>query len=283
VAEEEVGLLVALMPGAEHRLLPESRTQPRIRPTQLILHSIVGSAEGAYRYFRDGTDLESTFIVAKSGRIIQLMDTERQADANFRANVRAGSVETEDNGNPDTDPWTSAQLRSLLRIARFYHERHGVPRRQCPRWDAAGYGYHRLFSQWSSVRGKSCPGDIRVRQYRDTILPAITSGQFDDLGQGDDDQVLSAEAQRWLNAKFSDVNQRVIERTGLVYNLINTRVGDILNRLDEVGTDAAAARAAAERAVALLEQLEARVAALEARGATVDLAGLEAERSTERP
>src|SRR5512132_3206725 len=152
---QEVGRLVALMPGVEHRLLPENRTQRKIRPTQLIFHSIVGSAEGAYRYFRDGTNLESTFIVAKSGKIIQLMDTERQADANFRANVRAGSIETEDNGDPDKDPWSSAQLRSLLRIARFYHEHHGVPRRQCPRWDAAGYGYHRLFpSQWTSVKGK---------------------------------------------------------------------------------------------------------------------------------
>jgi BMFP domain-containing protein YqiC len=274
---------VALMPGVEHRLLPENRTQRKIRPTQLIFHSIVGSAEGAYRYFRDGTNLESTFIVAKSGKIIQLMDTERQADANFRANVRAGSVETEDNGDPDKDPWSSAQLRSLLRIARFYHEHHGVPRRQCPRWDAAGYGYHRLFpSQWTSVKGKSCPGDIRVRQYRDTILPAIISGRFDGPGQGDDAEVLSAEAQRWLNAKFSDVNQRVIDRTGLVYNLINTKAGDILNRLDVVGADAKAARVAAERAVALLEQLQARVAALEAQQGAIDLAGLESERSSDQ-
>jgi hypothetical protein len=220
------------------------------------------------------------------------MDTERQADANFRANVRAGSVETEDNGHPDTDPWTAAQIKSLLRIARFYHEHHGVALRQCPRWDAGGYGYHRLFaSQWSSVRGKTCPGNIRVRQYRDTLLPAITSGRFDGKtppprprppSSGGDD-VLSGEAQRWLNAKFSDVNQRVIDRTGLVYNLINIKTGEILTRLDVIGADAKAARAAAEQAVVQIEQLTARVAALETKvtgDVAIDLATLEAERSS---
>jgi hypothetical protein len=270
---------VALMPGVEHRLLPESRTQRKIRPTQLIYHSIVGSAEGAYRFFRNSSNLESTFIVAKSGKIIQLMDTERQADANYRANVRAGSVETEDNGHPDTDPWTKAQISALLRIARFYHERHGLPLRQCPAWDAAGYGYHRLFpSQWSTVRGKTCPGNIRVRQFRDTLLPAIRSGRFDGQGSssGADDDVLSADAQRWLNAKFSDVNQRVIDRTGLIYNLVNIKAGDILNRLAEVSANAAAAKDAAERAAASVEQLTARIAALEAEaGTTIDLTDAE--------
>jgi hypothetical protein len=78
------------------------------------------------------------------------------------------------------------------------------------------------------------------------------------------------------------VNQRVIDRTGLVYNLINTKAGDILNRLNVVGADAAAAKAAAEQAVALLEQLEPRITAIESRLGVIDLAALEAERSPER-
>jgi N-acetylmuramoyl-L-alanine amidase-like protein len=256
---------VALMPGVEHRLLPESQTQGRIRPTQLIFHSIVGSAEGAYGFFRTRSNLESTFIVKKSGHIIQIMDSERIADANFRANARAGSVETEDDGDPNTDPWSSAQLNSLLRIARFYHERHGVPRRQCPAWDAAGYGYHRLFpNQWSVVPGKRCPGDIRVRQYRSFILPAIVSGRFDRPGgrpaTGDDAQVLSAEAQRWLNQKFADTNERIIDRTGAVYNLVNAKTGLI----PTAAADAAAAKAAAQQAAACCAALQDRVNLLEA-------------------
>lgn len=171
--------------GGEVQLLPQSRTQSRIRPTQLIFHSIVGSAFGAVNYFRGGVGVESTFVVAKSGRIWQLMDTERRADANYRANVRAGSVETEDNGDPDSDPWTAQQLAALQWLAVQYHRVHRVPLRQCPAWDAPGIGYHRLFlAQWSTVPGKTCPGDVRVRQFHRVLLPSIVAGEELDVPYG---------------------------------------------------------------------------------------------------
>ena len=69
----------------------------------VIHHSIVGSAR-AYQYFRGSTSIESTFIVKKNGYFWQIMSLGEQADANFRANAFAGSIETEDNGNPDADP-----------------------------------------------------------------------------------------------------------------------------------------------------------------------------------
>lgn len=92
--------------GGDHKLLPEWNSQPRITPTTIIDHSIVGSALGAWYYFRDQTGLESHFIVrgapsgSQDGRIWQLMDTGRRADANFHANAFAISIETEDNGDP---------------------------------------------------------------------------------------------------------------------------------------------------------------------------------------
>lgn len=170
--------------GGERRLLPESRAQARIRPTQLIFHSIVGSAAGALNFFRGSSALESTFIVAKSGRIWQLLDTERRADANYLANDRAGSVETEDNGDPDADPWTPEQLASLHWIAMQYHRVHGVPLRQCPAWNAPGIGYHRLFREWTVVPGKTCPGDVRVRQFHQVLLPAIVRREEPDVSYG---------------------------------------------------------------------------------------------------
>ena len=60
--------------------------------------------QGAYQYFRGSTSIESTFIVKKNGYFWQIMSLGEQADANFRANAFAGSIETEDNGNPDADP-----------------------------------------------------------------------------------------------------------------------------------------------------------------------------------
>lgn len=164
--------------GGRVRLLPDNKGAPPTRPRLLIFHSIVGSAEGAYRYFRDATNLESTFIVTLGGQVWQLMDTTREADANYRANPFAVSVETEDSGNPDTEPWTAAQLDALTWIAHECHRIHGIPLRRADAWDGSGIGYHVLFGApgpWTPVR-KSCPGRVRIRQFDEVLLPRIAAG-----------------------------------------------------------------------------------------------------------
>ena len=61
--------------GGAHKLLPEWNRQPPITPTTIIDHSIVGSALGAWYFFRDRTGIESHFIVrgapseSQNGRI----------------------------------------------------------------------------------------------------------------------------------------------------------------------------------------------------------------------
>jgi hypothetical protein len=165
--------------GGSQRHLPEWQSQPRMTPTTIIDHSIVGSAEGAWLMFRDGSVLESHFIVHKDGLIWQLMDTGRQADANLHANDFAISIETEDDGDPDTQPWTRAQMESLAwlhnKLARVHPS---IPRRLCPSEAGGGLGYHTLFgapSAWTPV-AKSCPGAVRKRQWREVLLPAFISG-----------------------------------------------------------------------------------------------------------
>jgi hypothetical protein len=132
--------------GGHWRPLPESGDEPAISMRTVIHHSIVGSAEGAYQYFRGSTSIESTFIVKKNGYFWQIMSLGEQADANFRANAFAGSIETEDNGHPDTDPWTSAQIDILVWLSREIRRlRPRIARRKCRTWDDAGLGYHTLF------------------------------------------------------------------------------------------------------------------------------------------
>jgi hypothetical protein len=129
--------------GGHWRPLPDSGREPAIAMRTVIHHSIVGSAEGAFQYFAGATAIESTFIVKKSGYFWQCMSLGEQADANFRANAFAGSIETEDNGNPDTDPWTSAQLDTLVWLSREMRRlRPRIARRKCRTWDDAGIGYH---------------------------------------------------------------------------------------------------------------------------------------------
>jgi hypothetical protein len=168
---------VAICSFAEQRLLPENRTQPISEGQRLVIyHSIVGSAESAYGYFLRSTNLESHFIVRKNGGVMQLIDTARTADANYRANGFAISVETEDNGRPDSDPWTAAQLYSLARLGIWARQHH--PKIKAQRADhtrGSGYGYHTMFgapSDWTPV-AKSCPGIIRIKQFNDVLLPSL--------------------------------------------------------------------------------------------------------------
>ena len=183
--------------GGHWRPLPDSGREPAIPMRAVIHHSIVGSAEGAYQYFAGSTAIESHFIVKKNGYFWQCMSLGEQADANFRANAFAGSIETEDNGHPDTDPWTPAQLDTLVWLSlEMRRLRPRIARRKCRTWDDAGLGYHTLFPQWTNVPGKTCPGAIRKRQWASTVLPRFLTGSVEE----DDD--MTPEQARQLEAVY---------------------------------------------------------------------------------
>lgn len=171
-------------PTAEWRPLPESERQPLMVARQLILHSIVGSAAAAFNLFRGESKLESHFIVPKQGAPWQLVDTGRTADANGEANVRAISAETEDNGNPDTDPWNDNQLNQLVALALWAEAEHGIPLRRIPSPKEPGIGYHTMFGApgpWTRVRGKTCPGVVRIAQFNEVLLPRIIQARTPSL------------------------------------------------------------------------------------------------------
>lgn len=168
-------------PGARKReLQPESDAQPAIRPTQLILHSIAAPWDGErmYEYWRDSTNLESHFGCDYDGNLWQFIGTQTRADANAQANRRpdgTGAVSVESASNlQHTDPWTDAQIASFIRLGWWMHTEHDVPLRICRTWDDPGYGYHRLFAQWS-IGGTACPGNARVAQFRTEIFPGIVA------------------------------------------------------------------------------------------------------------
>ncbi|OPC79929.1 hypothetical protein B4N89_02300 [Embleya scabrispora] len=167
--------------GATKReLQPESDSQPAIRPTQLIFHSIAApwTNQRMYEYWRDSTNLDSHFGCQYDGGLMQFIGTETRADANASANRRAdgtGAVSCESASNLEhTDPWTDAQIASLIRLGVWLHERHGLPLRICRTWDDPGYGYHRMFPEWS-LGGTACPGDARVKQFREVLFPGIVA------------------------------------------------------------------------------------------------------------
>ncbi|MFJ9885925.1 N-acetylmuramoyl-L-alanine amidase [Streptomyces sp. NPDC091287] len=173
---------MAWYPGAKKmELQPESDAQAAIRPTQLILHSIVANwtARRTYEFWRDSTNLESHFGIGYGARdIAQYIGTETRADANAGANRRSDgtgaiSVETASNSKA-SDPWNAAQVEELIKLGVWAHQRHGIPLRICRTSGDPGFGYHSMFAAWSTS-GTACPGKARIKQFREAVFPAIVA------------------------------------------------------------------------------------------------------------
>lgn len=209
---------MAFLPGATQWLLPENWTEPTIQVRGLVFHSIVGTVGGAYQKFKNGSSLESTFLLRKNGEIIQLVNSDKQADAQYLGNAWYGSVETEDNGHPDTDPWTDAQLESLVEIASFYHHVHRVPLQRVPYNGGWGYGYHTMFgapSVWTPV-SKSCPGAIRKDQFHRVLLPEICK----DVAPGTLTDMFEPADRELLKQAAADVHSTVALTQGIHDSLV---------------------------------------------------------------
>jgi hypothetical protein len=174
---------VAKIPGLRWRPIPENSTQPKIRPTQWIVHTFVDSPsadlEDLGDYFeRADIRLESHTVLGWAGHD-QLLDTTVRGDANYLANRRpdgtgAISTETEDDGTPVERPWNAYQVKELIRTGVELHFLHGIPARLPRTWDDPGMGYHSLYPQhWTNVPGKTCPGSTRIKQFKEVVLPGI--------------------------------------------------------------------------------------------------------------
>lgn len=168
-------------PGATWRPLPENETQPAIVPTQLIFHSAVSKGVSLFDFFgKKLVVVESHLYVEEDGNAEQYIDSNIQADANYKANHRALSAESWDNGDPDHVPWNPKQLRRLADFAAWGHLEHDIPLVRAPAWDAPGMGGHTDYKEWSNVKGKTCPGLARRGQV-DTIISmakAIVDGRL---------------------------------------------------------------------------------------------------------
>lgn len=222
---------MAVYPLAVWRPLPENNTAPRIRPRVAILHSAAVAVSSLHDAFnRAGNDLESQFFVKKTGRVEQYLDTTRQADANRFANPFAVAIETEDNGRPDTDPWTPPQLDAIDSLLRWLNQTHPeIVLERCKAWDGSGVGYHTMWgapSRWTPV-AKTCPGRVRVDQFNNLIVPRLAGGAI----HQEDDMTPDQEA------LLKDIHAKVSGIYGFAVNTENQewpRLGRVEATLGEV-------------------------------------------------
>ena len=187
-----------------------SRKVP-MTPRRLILHTAVSNATPSmHSYFqRDGV-ATSHFYVGRDGEVEQYIDTGFQSTANLEGNHDCITVETWDGygtsyWRSDVPPWTDAQVEALARLAAWCYTTHGIPLERLPssRPGTRGVGWHRLGidgnfpsgllggrveggERWSSAAGKVCPGDDRIRQTVNDIIPRALA-----LLNGDDEMQLS--------------------------------------------------------------------------------------------
>lgn len=170
-------------------LQPESDSQAAITPTQFIVHSLAApwTIERTYEYWLRSTNLESHFGLGYDGRLGQYLGTNTRADANAQANSRAISLESAANLQ-NSDPWTDEQINGLVRVMDWAADEHHIPRRRCRSWTDPGFGYHRLYPEWS-VGGTVCPGNARVKQFNEIVLPRVIAGDVeeDDVALTTDD------------------------------------------------------------------------------------------------
>ena len=167
---------MAIAPFARRRLIAPGSNDPRIHATQVILHVAVSEGASLFDFFaRRSGGIESHFYITRNGVIEQYRDTSFEADANYTANCRAISIETQGMGSGE---WTPAQLDAIKRLLMWAHDTHGIPLKVCPRHDAPGIGFHTLWgspSPWTPV-AKSCPGPDRIKQFHRDIVPWMNRG-----------------------------------------------------------------------------------------------------------
>ncbi len=173
------------------------QTEARIaRKNKVIIHTMVGTLAGTDSMFRAGgyTGTESHFGTGPNGEKWQWQDDEFEADAQLEGNDDCISIENADFGAPypswDTNgsnvpEFTSAQIKAIVAICTVVCRRHNIPARLIPDTEDAtrGIGYHRQGidpfrkhgERYSDSTGKVCPGDNRVRQIRNIIIPRVAA------------------------------------------------------------------------------------------------------------
>lgn len=179
---------MARMPGVVWSPVSDDNSKkPMQRWDVVCIHTIVGHDPAGAAHFSTGSD----------GLITQSRDTAVQSAANYQGNPRVIAVENEDFGpeygswtSPNVPRFTAAQAESIARICAWAHQAHGIPLTLCPdsKPSSRGIAYHRQGIKgnwagfayggwvpggeiWSTSTGKVCPGDNRITQLINEIIP----------------------------------------------------------------------------------------------------------------
>lgn len=198
-------------PFAVDKDIPPGSNDPKIKGRVAILHVDANNSASLYGYFGSASGgVESHFYVRKDGVIEQYRSIYYEADANYKANPFAISIETQ--GYADGE-WNAAQIEGINRILGWLYYEIGLPLVKVTDWDGHGVGYHTQFGSpgyWTNV-AKSCPGPDRIKQYWDEIVPGLAELKRV-IDQGDMEMT-------------DDVHKRIIESLTRVEEMLKIQLG----------------------------------------------------------
>lgn len=232
----------SICPFAEYKPLPESKTQPGIKPVSVILHSDASNwTQSLFNFFRNSSNLESHFHIDKHGQIEQYLPITIRADANYRANrfwkdgqyQGAVSIETASSVTA-TGPWTPAQYDAIVRLVRWICDTAGIPAVKCPTWDGKGIGYHIQFGSpgaWTPV-AKSCPGPARIAQVP-SIIADVANHEEDDMFTEDDRKKIDYIYKQFAESVPSELDKHGKETKA---GTLRWRITNLMNRTSDLVT-----------------------------------------------
>lgn len=171
--------MLSRYPLATQQLLsPETGSEPKIVPVQVILHTHGGinlTSEAVGHYFdRDDVHVEAHLSFKRDGRVVQYQLLDRQADANAAANgwwsggQFLGAISAESEDTPGENAYTREQIHAIGMFLAWMKRYASLPLTRCAHFHAVGVGWHSLFSEWNPNH-HNCPGKTKVLQVPEII------------------------------------------------------------------------------------------------------------------
>lgn len=192
---------MAVKGGASYQPISYGGVPKMARYDIVCVHTIVGYAPAPAAHFS----------VRADGYQIQSRDTAYQSAANLNGNYRILAIENEDHGDAFGEwktsdghavpSFTADQCESIADILAWCHRVHGIPLELVPdsqgsrrgiayhrqgikgNWSGYAYGGWTVGEVWSSSNGKVCPGDRRIQQLIEVIIPRsrVLAGLDEDM------------------------------------------------------------------------------------------------------
>lgn len=146
----------------------------------LVLHIADGTYEGTIAWcLNPDSEVSAHFIVARDGRITQMLDTTVTAWTQRAGNGHWCSVENEGHA---PNPLTAAQIDANARIMAWGHRVHGWPLQLATAPSGRGLGHHSMGAEHGVDWGHSlCPGAGAKAQKPAILARAIAITEGDDM------------------------------------------------------------------------------------------------------